>query len=90
MHLRQWRWQAIVLSFLGTIVLLTTPAADEFSVCMGDFGWGHHISSSVFLVATISLAVIKIAPSSASEVEDMKNVILWERVRTGPFHWGMG
>ena len=39
---------------------------------MSDFGWGHLISSSVFLIATISLAVMKSAPSSALEAEDMK------------------
>ena len=43
--------RSIVLSFLGTIVLFTTPAEVELSVWMGDLGWGHLISSSVFLLA---------------------------------------
>ena len=56
---------------------------------MGDLGWGRFIYSSVFLVTTISWEVIKIAPSSASEVEVMTNLIIWARVRTDPFHQGM-
>ena len=75
---------------MGKIVLLTTPAAAELSVWMGEFGWGHLISSSVFLFDTISWSAIKSAPSSASEAEDMNFFIIWTRVRTGPFHFGMG
>ena len=86
----QCRRKSIILSFLGTIVSLTTPDAAGLSVWMGDFGWGHLISSSVFLVATISLDVIKSAPSSISEAEYMTNLIIWAGVRTRPFHRGMG
>ena len=75
---------------MGAIVLLTTPAAAELTVWMGDFGWVHLIYSSVFLINTIYWDVIKSAPSSALEVEDMTNFIIWARVRTGPFHFGMG
>ena len=78
------------LSFLGTIVLLNTPAAAELSVCMGDFGWGHLIYLNVFLVNTISWYLMKSAPSSALEAEDMKNVIIWAIVKTGLFHFEMG
>ena len=56
---------------------------------MGDFGWGHFIYSSVFRIATIYWYVILIAPSSASEAEDMTKLINWERVRTESFHQGM-
>ena len=69
---------------------MTTPAAAELSVWMGEFGWGRLISSSVFLIDTISWDVMKSAPSSALEAEDMTNFIIWARVRTGPFHFAMG
>ena len=67
------------------MVLLTTHAAAELSIWMGDFVWGHLISSIVFLIATISWNVMKIAPSSESEAEDMNFFIIWESVRTGLF-----
>ena len=89
MHLSHWRQWSIALSFLGTIVLFTTPVASELSVWMGDFGWDHFISSSVFLIATISWDVMKSAPSSASEAEETTNLRIWEIVRTGTFHRGM-
>ena len=81
--------RSIVLSFLGTIVLFTTPDASELSLWMGDFVWGHFISSCVFLISTIYWDVMKSALSSASDAEDMMNLIIWARVRTGPLHWGM-
>ena len=40
-------------------------------------------------MGTISLDVIKSAPSLASEYEDMTNLIIETRVRTGPFHLGI-
>ena len=59
-------------------------------VCMGgDFACGHFISCKVCLIATISCAVINIATNSASEAEDMTNLIIFESVSTGPFHRGM-
>ena len=67
------------------MVLLTTHAAAELSIWMGDFVWGHLISSSMFLIATVYWTVMKIAPSSDSEAEDMEFIIIRESVRTGPF-----
>ena len=58
----QWRQRSIFLSFLGAIVLLTTHAAAELSVWIGDFVWGHLISSSVFLIATIYWNVMNHPP----------------------------
>ena len=89
MHLSQWRRLSIVFSFFGTMVLFTTPAAAELSVWRGDFGCGHFISCKVCLIATISCAVMNIAPNSASEAEDMTNLVIFESDITGPFHWGM-
>ena len=57
------------------MVLFTTPAAAELSVWRSYFGCGHFISFNVCLVATISCAVMNIAPSLASEAEEMTNLI---------------
>ena len=57
---------------------------------MGDSGCGHLIYSRVFLIDTISWAVIKQSPSSDSKAEDMTNFMIWSRVGTGQFHQGMG
>ena len=89
MHLSQWRRRSIVLSFLETIVLLTTPAAAELSIWRGDFGCGHFISCNVLLIVTIYYAVMNIATNFASEAEDMKNLTILASVSTVPFHWGM-
>ena len=70
-------------------MLFTTPAAAEFSVWRGYFGCGHFISCKVCLIATISCAVMNIALSSASEAEDMTNLMIFASVSTGPFHRGM-
>ena len=54
-------------------------------VCLeGGFGCGHFISYKVCSIATISCAVINIAPNSTSEAEDMI-----ASVSTGPFHQGI-
>ena len=89
MHLSQWRRRSIVLSFLGTMVLFTTPAATEFSFWRGDFGCGHFIFCKVCLVATISCAVTNIAPNSDLEAKDMTNLMIFASVSTCPFHRGM-
>ena len=59
------------------------------SVWIGDLGWGHFISSGVFRIDTASWAVIKNAPISAYEAEDMTNLLIWLRVITEPFHRDM-
>ena len=70
-------------------MLFTTPAAAELYVLRGDFGFGPFISCKVCLIATIYCAAMNIAPNSASEAEDMKNLMIFASVSTGPFHWDM-
>ena len=41
-------------------------------------------------MGTISLAVMYIAPISASAAEDITNLIIWAIVRIAPFHLGVG
>ena len=47
----------------------------------GNFGCG--------LIATIYCVVMNIVPNSASEAEDMTNLIIFASVSTVPFHRGM-
>ena len=72
------------------MVLLTTPAAVEFSVWTGDGGCFQTIYINFWLMGTISLAIMYSAPSSASAAEDMTNLMIWETVRIGLFHSGVG
>ena len=71
------------------MVLLTTPTEAELSICMVDFRWAHIIYFGVFIIAAVSWAVMKSAPSSTSEAEDKTNLMIFSRMRTELFHWGM-
>ena len=71
------------------MILFSTLAAAELSVWRGGFGCDHFISCEVCLIATISCVVTSIAPNSASESEDMTNLMIFEIVSKGPFHQGM-
>ena len=78
------------LIFFWIMVLLTTPAAVELSVWIGNGGCFQPISINVWQVGTISLAVMYSAPSSASAAEYMTNLMIWAIVRIGPLHSGVG
>ena len=75
---------------LGIIVLLVILAAVELSACMVYLGWFKLITMRVFGIGTISLYMIKSAANSASAVEDMTNLIIWDMVSTGPLKHGIG
>ena len=53
--------------------LLTTPAAVELLVWIGDRGCFQPISNNIWRMGTISLSVMCSAPSSDSAAEDMTN-----------------
>ena len=72
------------------MVLLTTPAAVELLVWIGDGGFFQPVSINVWRMGTISLAIIYSAPSSASAAEDITNLMIWEIVRIAPFDLGVG
>ena len=72
------------------MVLLTTPAAVKLSVWIGDGGCFQPISINVCRMGTIYLAVMYIAPSSASAAEDITNLMIWAILRIAPFHSGVG
>ena len=78
------------LLFRWMMVLLMTPAAVELSVWIGDGGCFQPISINVWRMRTIYLDVMYSAPSSASAAEDMTNLMIWEILRIGPFHSGVG
>ena len=78
------------LLFHWMMVSLTTPAALELSVWTGDEFCYQPISINVWRMGTISLAVMCSAPSSASAAEYITNLMIWEIVRIGPFHSGVG
>ena len=72
------------------MVLLTTPAAVELLVWIGDGGCFQPIYINVWRMGTISLAVMYRTHSSASATEDIANLMIWISVKTAPFHWGVG
>ena len=72
------------------MVSLMKLAAVELSVCIGDLGCFHPISSRVFQRGIISLAIRSRADNLASAAEDTTYFMTWESVRTGPFVWGIG
>ena len=74
----------------GEMVLLTTPTAVEFSVWMGEGGWGHPISISVWSKGNIAFAVMNSATRSDSASEDMTNLMMVAMVRVVPLNVGMG
>ena len=72
------------------MVSLTTPTAIELLVCIGKEERGQPISIRFWGIGTISLAGVKRAPSSASEADDMTNLIIWVMVKMGPLQLGTG
>ena len=78
------------LIFLATTLQLVTPTAVELSAWIGDLVWCHAISISVWRSGIMFLAMMKSLASSASTAEDMKNLMIWDSVRTGPLSLGIG
>ena len=72
------------------MILLTTPAAVELYIWIGDGGCFQTIYINVWRMGTISLAVMYSAPSSDSAAEDITNLMIWEIVRIALFHLGVG
>ena len=62
----------------------------ELSTWIGDLGWGHPISVSVFLSGTISCAVMKRPANSASAADVITDLITVAMERTVPLGLGMG
>jgi hypothetical protein len=60
------------------------PSAVELLVCIGVFGCICPISSNMFLMYTVSFALMKSAPSSASAADDMTALITCAMLRMAP------
>ena len=73
---------------LVTMVLFLTPSVVEFSAWRAEFDWGQPISMRAWWMGTICLAVRKRAASSGSAAEEITNLMIWARVRSGTlFEW---
>ena len=75
---------SMALDRLCFVDLLVMPTAVELSVWMGVLGCGCPNSSSVMREGVASLALWKIAASSASAADDMTWRRIFARARTGP------
>ena len=75
---------SINLVRLGTMFWLVTPTAVELSVWIGVLGCGHPISMRVWIIGTVSLAVMNSLASSDSAAEDMTYLIIYAMIRIGP------
>ena len=64
------------LSFLDTIVPLTTPSAAVLSVCIGNGGCGQPILMKGLRSVTIFCAVVKRAPNLASAADVITNLMI--------------
>ena len=78
------------LSYILTMLLLFNTSEVELSVWTSVFVWGQPILMRVFWMGNIDLDVMKRPVSSASESEDMKNLIIWSMVRMDTLSRGTG
>ena len=65
------------------MVLLDTPTAVELSHWMGDLGCSQTISMRVCQNGTMTLTQMNRPAILGSEVDDIKNLMIWAIVRTG-------
>ena len=80
----------MALVSLGNPLLFVTPSAVELSVCRSERVWGQPISMRVWQGRGICLALMKCPASSNFSTEDMTDLMIWERVRSGTVLSGMG
>ena len=81
---------SMALVRLGTMVLFMTPSAVKLFVCRSDRGWSQPILVRVWRRGGIFLVDMKRDASYYSAAEDMTNLMIWARVRSGPLLAGMG
>ena len=67
-----------------------TPETLELSVWICNLGWGYDISIRFWRSGIMFLDVMKSPSISALSAEDIKNLIIWDSVRTGPMSRGIG
>ena len=81
---------SMVLVSLGTMLLFVNPAVVELSICRTDRGPCQLILIRIRRREGVILAVTKRSISSNSGAEDLTNLIIWGKLRSGPFLVGMG
>ena len=74
-----------LIFFCGMMFFFAIPTAVELSHQVGVLSCGQPISMRVWRRVTISLAQMKRPSSSASAAKDMKNMMIFAILRTGPF-----
>ena len=77
------------LSRLLVMLLVTTTRAVVLSVCIGVGGCLCPIIPNAWCAGIASRQLMNRAPRSASAVEDMTDLMIWEIVMTSPFFDGM-
>ncbi len=80
---------SMAFSAFGRILLVSSACAVELSVCMGVRVWGWPNSASVVCMETVVFALMNNAPSSASAVNDMTDLIICDMLRTAPLFVGI-
>ena len=80
---------SIAFVLLGFTFFVTTACAAKLSVCIGVLGCGCPIYDRVILCGTDSLALMYIAPISASATDVMTAFMIWEIFKTAPFLAGI-
>ena len=80
---------SMALSAFGKILLVSSACAVVLLVCIGVWGCGCQSSISVCCIETAIFALMNMAPSSASAVDDMTAWIICEMLRTAPLLMGI-
>ncbi len=80
---------SIAFNAFGIILLVSRSFAVLVSVWIGVGGWGWLSSLSMWRMEMAFFALMKMAPSSASTVEDMTARIICEMLRMAPLFVGM-
>ena len=80
---------SIAFVLLGCTLFVTTACAAKLSVCISVLSCGCPISDSVVLCGTVSLALIYIAPVSASVADVITVLMIWAMFKTAPLLAGI-
>ena len=79
----------IAFVLLGCKLFVTTECTAKFSVWVGVLGCRCPISDSVVFCGTASLALIYIAPISASVADVITILMIWAMFKTAPLLAGI-
>ena len=80
---------SMAFSAFGRILLVSSVCAVELLVCIGVRGWGWPNSSSIVHMEMAVFVLMNNAPSSASAVNDVTDLIICDMLRTAPLFVGI-